>query len=94
MCKLDFEAVSWVFETEDQVVDALIFGLAQNGVIPAGSDLNIGVLFAARPSLDMLAWLRAELQAVTNFTTRLIWSSVLFLKRPSEKTTPLLMNLI
>jgi len=49
------------------VVAAWLFGSAQDGVVRPGSDIDVGVLFAQRPSLDQLADLRAGVQAALDY---------------------------
>jgi predicted nucleotidyltransferase len=44
------------------VVAAWIFGSAQAGIVRIGSDIDIGVLFGRKPSLDELVELRICLQ--------------------------------
>ncbi|MBI3987167.1 MAG: nucleotidyltransferase domain-containing protein [Lentisphaerae bacterium] len=44
------------------VVGAWLFGSAKNGEVRDGGDVDIGVLFDAKPGLDVLASCRARLQ--------------------------------
>jgi predicted nucleotidyltransferase len=67
MCKIELDAIAAALENETHVIAAWIFGSAQKGMIPPGSDLDIGVLFTEKPSLDVLTGLRASLQAETDF---------------------------
>lgn len=48
-----------------RIVGAWLFGSAQDGELRPGSDLDIGVLFDAKPGLDTLAECRARLQLAT-----------------------------
>ena len=49
------------------MVASWVFGSAQSGEIRPGSDLDVAVLFKARPDLDTLADLRADLQEALCF---------------------------
>src|SRR5215471_4119836 len=62
MCNVDWDKARTVFAPVPQIISAWGFGSAQAGVMRPGSDLDIGVLFAAPPALDRLADLRADLQ--------------------------------
>src|SRR5262249_37328287 len=67
MCNVDLNKAAPVLASLPNVLAAWAFGSAQAGQVRAGSDLDIGVLFASPPSLDALADLRADLQAVWQF---------------------------
>lgn len=62
MCNVDWDKATPVFASTPQVIAAWGFGSAQAGHRRPGSDLDLGVLFAASPTLDALADLRADLQ--------------------------------
>lgn len=47
------------------ILAAWLFGSARDGEVRPGSDLDVGVLFAGKPSLDTLAECRARLQRAT-----------------------------
>lgn len=49
------------------VAGAWVFGSARNGTVPAGGDVDIGVLFREKPGLDALALCRARLQKILEF---------------------------
>jgi predicted nucleotidyltransferase len=51
-----------IFNRHPAVIAAWFFGSAQHGQPGPGSDLDIGVLFATKPTLVELADLRADLQ--------------------------------
>jgi predicted nucleotidyltransferase len=59
---VDWEALKETLAADPLVVAAWVFGSAQNGIIQERSDLDVGVLFTSKPSLDDLAILRANLQ--------------------------------
>lgn len=61
--RIDATALAAVFERQPVVIAAWLFGSAQEGELRPGSDVDLGVLFAASPTLDTLADLRAEVQA-------------------------------
>lgn len=62
MFSVDWQRLEQVLATAPNVMAAWVFGSAQRGQINAGSDLDIGVLFSTKPSLDELVDLRAKLQ--------------------------------
>jgi predicted nucleotidyltransferase len=49
------------------VIAARGYGSAQEGTVRPGSDIDVGVLFDGRPSLDELVDLRAALQEVLQY---------------------------
>jgi predicted nucleotidyltransferase len=49
------------------ITGAWLFGSAQNSEIREGGDVDIGVLFNEKPTLDTLALLRSRLQKVLQF---------------------------
>jgi predicted nucleotidyltransferase len=49
------------------LLGAWVFGSARDGEVRPGSDLDIAVLFAEKPSLDTLARCRASLQEALQF---------------------------
>src|SRR3989442_13754187 len=67
MYNVNLDKAAPVLASMPNVLAAWVFGSAQEGRIRAGSDLDIGVLFAAPPSLDALADLRADLQEAWHF---------------------------
>ena len=67
MCNVNLDQVAYVLACMPKVFAAWVFGSAQEGHIHAGSDLDIGVLFVAPPTLDELADLRADLQDAVQF---------------------------
>jgi len=56
-----------VFEPINNVVATWVFGSAKDGYVKSGSDLDIGVLFSAVPSLDERVILREYLQKSLQF---------------------------
>ena len=67
MCNVNLDKAARVLASMPKVLAAWVFGSAQEGHIHAGSDLDIGALFGASPSLDELADLRADLQEAWQF---------------------------
>lgn len=65
--KIDLDRIPEVLARYPQVVAAWVFGSAQSGEVRPGGDLDIAVLFTARPDLDTLADLRADLQEALDF---------------------------
>lgn len=66
MRKVNIDAVKTIWETSPNIIAVWLFGSAQNNFIRDGSDLDLGVLFAASATLDELADLRAALQIKLN----------------------------
>jgi len=64
MCEVDWRALEQAMEETPEVVAAWVFGSAQGGYVRLEGDLDVGVLFAARPMLAARAGLRAKLQQV------------------------------
>ena len=64
MCAVDWRVLEQVLEEEPDLIAAWVFGSAQEGQVRPEGDLDIGVLFASRPSLSVRAGLRAKLQQV------------------------------
>jgi len=62
MLRIDFQRAAPALSADPNVVAAWIFGSAQHGTVRSGGDLDIGVLFADKPTLDELADLRSALQ--------------------------------
>ena len=64
---VDWDKAAQVLASVPQVIAAWGFGSAQSGRMRADSDLDLGVLFVAQPTLDTLADLRASLQQALQF---------------------------
>ena len=67
MRHVDWKKVQRVWQHRPNIAAAWVFGSAQDGVVRAGSDLDFGILFVVKPSLDELTDLRAELQEILGF---------------------------
>jgi predicted nucleotidyltransferase len=59
MSSVDWPALERVLAHIPPVIAAWVFGSAQGGQIQPGSDLDIGVLFETKPSLEELIDLAA-----------------------------------
>lgn len=59
---IDWGQAEAVWATSPNVIAAWVFGSAQPGLVNPGSDIDIGVLFAAKPSLDEQLELAIRLQ--------------------------------
>jgi predicted nucleotidyltransferase len=59
---IDWRAISQCMSLNRNVVAAWVFGSAQEGIVRIGGDIDIGVLFDRKPSLDELIDLRICLQ--------------------------------
>ena len=59
---IDWRAISHCMSLNRNVVAAWVFGSAQEGIVRVGGDIDIGVLFGRKPSLDELIDLRICLQ--------------------------------
>lgn len=66
MRRVDWQAVTDVLATVPALTAAWAFGSAKDGRMRDGADLDIGLLFTRKPSLDCLAGLRADLQRALN----------------------------
>ncbi|MCD6224879.1 MAG: nucleotidyltransferase domain-containing protein [Deltaproteobacteria bacterium] len=66
MQKVNLTAVKIIWETNLNITGVWLFGSARNNLIKAGSDLDMGILFAVSPGLDELADLRKALQLKLN----------------------------
>ncbi len=62
MSAVDWQTATATLERFPGVVAAWVFGSAVRGVLGPGSDLDLGVLFDAPPTLEKQADLRAALQ--------------------------------
>ncbi len=65
--KIDWQPITVCMSRNSNVVAAWIFGSAQGGTVRSGGDIDIGVFFCRKPSLDELAGLRSCLQQVLAF---------------------------
>ena len=59
---IDWRVISQCMSLNRNVVAAWVFGSAQEGIVRVGGDIDIGVLFGRKPSLDELIDLRICLQ--------------------------------
>ncbi len=63
---IDWNATLPIWQGEANVVDASAFGSARDGELRPGSDADVGVLLARRPTFDeqlaLLGWLQDALQ--------------------------------
>ncbi len=67
MRRIDLQKVVGILEEHDDIVAAWAFGSAKEGSLADGSDLDIGVIFKSRPSLDDRTRLLGELQKALEF---------------------------
>jgi uncharacterized protein len=67
MRTVDLEAAGRVVGSFPNIVSAWVFGSSKDGQAREGSDLDIGLLFAGKPTLGELASLRADLQTALEF---------------------------
>ena len=67
MFSVNWQILEKVFEPINNVVATWVFGSAKDGYVKSGSDLDIGVLFSAVPSLDERVILREYLQKSLQF---------------------------
>ena len=58
----DWQAVETALATFSTIIAAWIFGSAQSGIIRPDGDVDVGVLWQKRPSLDDLLTLHMRLQ--------------------------------
>lgn len=64
---IDFSPAAEVFARYPNVLAVWVFGSARQGSVPTGGDIDFGVLYAQKPSLDEMADLRADLQDALRF---------------------------
>ena len=67
MHKIDFDCLATVLEQHPNVLAAWLFGSAREGVVRPNSDIDIGVFFESKPTLEELATLRADLTEALHF---------------------------
>ena len=67
MFSVNWQILEKVFEPINNVLAAWVFGSAKDGCITDRSDLDIGVLFSAVPSLEARVTLREHLQKSLQF---------------------------
>jgi predicted nucleotidyltransferase len=65
--QVDFSAAGTVFSRSSNILTVWVFGSAREGMVRVGSDIDFGVLFAGKPSLDEMAGLRADMQDALRF---------------------------
>ncbi len=58
----DWQALETTLSAFPDLVAAWVFGSAQDGGVRSGGDVDVGVLWRGRPSLDDLATLRMAIQ--------------------------------
>ena len=62
MSRVEWNKAAEVLAARPNVVAAWGFGSARGGEVRPGGDVDVGLLFGQRPSLDELAEMRADLQ--------------------------------
>jgi predicted nucleotidyltransferase len=67
MSSVDWQRLEQVLAAAPNVVVAWVFGSAQSGRVRPGGDLDVGVLFESKPSLDELLKLTGDLQQALQF---------------------------
>lgn len=67
MHTIDFDRLVNVLQRYPNVLAAWLFGSAREGVVRQNSDIDLGVLFASKPTLEELANLRADLTEALHF---------------------------
>lgn len=67
MFRVEWALIEQLLAGEPNIVAAWVFGSGKDGQIAAGSDLDLGLLFAAPPALDELLELRGKLQRTLQF---------------------------
>jgi len=66
MAQVDWKALNEVLQESHDIDAAWVFGSSQDGIVGAGRDLDIGILFTMKPTLDLLSELRASMQSALN----------------------------
>ena len=67
MHKIDLDCLVAVLQRYPNVLAAWLFGSAKEGVVRPNNDIDIGVFFACKPTLEELATLRADLTETLHF---------------------------
>ncbi|MEW5959546.1 MAG: nucleotidyltransferase domain-containing protein [Chloroflexota bacterium] len=69
MCakRIEWERARPIWDAEPTLMAVWAFGSAQGGWVNPGSDIDLGLLLASRPTLDEQLNLLARLQAVLRF---------------------------
>ena len=62
MSRVEWNKAAEVLAARPNVVAAWGFGSARGGEVRPGGDVDVGILFGRKPSLDELAEMRADLQ--------------------------------
>ena len=62
MLYIDWKTLDVLWATRPEVLAAWAFGSARNGLVREDGDVDLGVLFGSRPSLDALADISASVQ--------------------------------
>ena len=65
--ELDWKQVAHTLQENQNIIAAWVFGSAKDGHVRRGSDIDIAILFNARPNLDELVTLRMALQDALRF---------------------------
>ncbi len=63
----DWQRLAASLAQHEAVVAAWIYGSGQDGMVGPCSDIDVGVLFAERPTLELLAAVRAAVQAALDY---------------------------
>jgi predicted nucleotidyltransferase len=61
---IDMESLSSFFEERPNCEMVCLFGSAADGIVEEGSDVDLAMLFAAKPGIREQATLRADLQSL------------------------------
>jgi hypothetical protein len=64
---IDIETLSSFFEERANCILVYLFGSAVGGTVEEGSDIDLAILFAAKPDIIELAALRADLQSLLHY---------------------------
>ena len=63
--KVDFSIITEILDRASGVIAAWLFGSAQDGHVPVGSDIDFGILFEDEPSLQTLLDLYEQIARAT-----------------------------
>jgi len=67
MSRIDLNQLNEFWQNVPEIEGVWVFGSAKEGEVREGGDLDLGVWFSSKPSLDLLADLNSSLQEVTRF---------------------------
>lgn len=62
MYVVEWKKLEPIWKDQPNIAAVYVFGSSKDGIVREGSDIDFGILFRSKPSLDELTGLRADLQ--------------------------------